>query len=86
MFKALICGGVASCFLALGACDDGSAEKAGENIDSAIENATQGHKELGDGAFEKAGESIDKAAGQANSDAADAVSDAVDGDKSTDPN
>lgn len=71
--------------LGLAACD-GNAEKAGENMDSAIENATQGHENLGDGPLEQAGETIDEAGGQSqNNDAADALSDAVDGDPSTNP-
>jgi hypothetical protein len=85
MFKALICAGAAAGFLALGACDDGSAEKAGENLDSAVEEATQGRENKGDGAFEKAGEAIDKTTGQNNPDAADSLSDATDGDKGTKP-
>ena len=71
--------------LSLAACD-GSAEKAGENMDSAIEEATQGEENLGDGALEQAGEGIDEAAGnEQNQDAADAISDATDGDASTNP-
>jgi hypothetical protein len=71
--------------LALGACE-GSAEKAGENLDSSVEEATQGQENLGDGPLEQAGESIDEAAGkQRANDAADAVNDATDGDASTNP-
>jgi hypothetical protein len=85
MFRTLICAGAAAGFLALGACDEGSSEKAGENLDSAIEEATQGKEDKSDGAFEKAGESIDKATGSTNPDGADSLSDATDGDKSTKP-
>ena len=56
--------------------------KAGENMDSAIEEATQGQENLGDGALEQAGEGIDEATGnQQNNDAADAINDATDGDQ-----
>lgn len=85
MFRALFCAGAAAGLLALGACDDGSAEKAGEGLDSAVEEATKGRENLDDGAFEKAGEAVDKATGQTNPDAADALSDAADGDRSTKP-
>lgn len=81
---------IAAAVVALGglsACK-GSAEKAGENLDSAVEETTQGEKNLNDGAFEKTGEAIDKAANDGknkDTDAADALSDATDGDKSTKP-
>lgn len=68
------------------ACSEGSSEKAGEKADSAIEKATTGEKKLGDGPLEKSGEAIDKVTGQKDKDAADAVHDATDGDKSTRPN
>ena len=43
--------------VSLGACSPaGDAEKAGENMDSAIEEATQGEKNLSDGPLENAGE------------------------------
>ena len=72
--------------MGLAACDGGSAERAGENADSAIEEATQGHENLGDGALEQAGESIDEATGNAqNGDAADAINDATDGNPNTNP-
>lgn len=71
--------------LALAACGE-SAEKSGENLDSAIEEATQGEENLGDGPLEQAGESVDEATGnQQNNDAADALNDATDGDSSTNP-
>ena len=85
MWKALICAGAIAGFVALGACDNGSAEKAGENLDSAVEKATQGEKNLSDGPFEKAGEAVDKASGATNPDAADSLSDATDADKATKP-
>lgn len=85
MLKTLATAAAAAAMLSLAACD-GSAEKAGENMDSAIEEATQGHENLGDGALERAGESIDQATGnQQNHDAADAINDATDGDRTTNP-
>lgn len=69
--------GVAAC--------DGSAEKSGENMDSAIEEATQGEENLGDGPMERAGESIDEATDNANDDGADALNDATDGNPNTNP-
>jgi hypothetical protein len=79
---------VAAFVMSAAACSpEGSAEKTGENMDSAIEEATQGEKNMGDGALERAGESIDNATGkqEANKDPADAVSDATDGDARTKP-
>lgn len=85
MLKTLATAVAAAAMLSLAACD-GSAEKAGENADSAIEEATQGQENLGDGALEQAGEGLDEATGnQQNNDAADAVNDATDGDRSTNP-
>lgn len=79
MLKALI---ATAALLGLAAC--GNAEKAGENADSAIEEATQGHENLGDGPLERAGESADRATGQQrDDDAADALNDATDGDNRT---
>jgi hypothetical protein len=76
----------AAAMLSLAACGENSAEQAGENLDSSIEEATQGNENLGDGALEQAGESIDEATGnQQNNDAADALNDATDGDNSTNP-
>ena len=85
MLKFVVCAGALAGFAAMGACSEGSSEKAGEKIDSAIEKA-QGEKDLKDGPFEKAGEQIDKATGAKDKDAADSLSDATDGDKSTKPN
>jgi len=85
MLKTFTAAAAAVAMLGLAACD-GSAEKTGENLDSSIEEATQGQENLGDGALEQAGESIDEAAGNAqNNDAADALNDATDGDRSTNP-
>lgn len=74
----------AAAVCALGACGD-SAEEAGENLDTQIEEATQGGANSADGAFERAGEAIDETTGDANNDAADALSDATDGDERTNP-
>jgi hypothetical protein len=69
----------------LAACE-GGAERAGENLDSAVEEAVQGEENLGDGPLERAGESIDEATGATRSgDAADALNDATDGEASTNP-
>ena len=57
---------------ALAACQPGGAEKAGENADSAVEEATGGQKDLTDGPMENAGEAIDKAAADAKAGATDA--------------
>ena len=84
--KTLICICAVAGFVALGACEDGSSEKAGESMDRAIDKAVDGKEDKGDGAFEKAGEAIDKTTGATNKDGADSLSDAVDGDKSTKPN
>lgn len=83
MFKIIMCATAMAGVVALGACSEGSSEKAGENVDSAIEKATLGHENKGDGAFEKAGEAIDNATGAHNDDPVDAIHDATDGDKST---
>ena len=71
---------------ALGACSpQGSAEKTGESIDSAIEEGAQGSKNLGDGPVERLGESVDGATGKERNDLPDAAADAVDGKASTKP-
>lgn len=73
-------------FVGLGACSqESSSEKAGENMDSAIEEATQGEVDRGDGALENAGEAIDQATGRENDDAADAIHDATDDNPNTQP-
>jgi hypothetical protein len=85
MLKTIVTAAAAAAMLSLAACGD-SAEKTGENADSAIEEATQGQENLGDGPLGQAGESVDEATGnQQNNDAADAVNDATDGDRSTNP-
>lgn len=70
----------------LAACNpQGSAEKAGEDMDSAIEESTQGQINRGDGALENAGEAVDQATGRQNTDPVDAVNDATDGNAATQP-
>jgi hypothetical protein len=69
MLRLIATATVAIAALGLAACGD-SAEKTGENMDSAIEEATQGHENLGDGPLEQAGENVDEA---------------TDGDASTNP-
>ncbi|MGE0740097.1 MAG: hypothetical protein AB7O98_02050 [Hyphomonadaceae bacterium] len=87
MLKLIATASVAVAALGLAACGDGgSAEKSGENLDSAIEEATQGQENLGDGPLERAGEEIDEATGNAqNQDGADALNDATDGNPNTNP-
>jgi len=69
--------------LILQGCERGPAEKAGEKLDSAIEQAGGGPKDLTDGPAEKAGEKIDKA----TKDAGAAVNSAADkAGAATDPN
>lgn len=87
MLKQLTLAGAAGALLLAAACSDGgSAEEAGQNLDSSIEEATQGHENAGDGPMERAGEAVDEATGNTNgTDAADAVSDATDGNPSTNP-
>jgi hypothetical protein len=85
MLKTLAVAVAAVSLLSVAACGD-SAEEAGENMDSAIEEATQGEENLGDGPLEQAGEGVDEATGgNQNDDAADALNDATDDDASTDP-
>ncbi len=83
--------------LAVAACEQGGAEKAGEKLDTAIEEADGGTKDMSDGSLEKAGEQLDKAAseageaiegaakeaGEAAEKAADKAKAATDGDKGT---
>lgn len=63
-------------------------EKAGESVDNAVDKVTNnGETKPGDGAFEKAGEAVDNTLGiERKDDAADTISDAVDGDPKTKPN
>lgn len=70
----------------LAGCGQQSAESAGEKMDNAVENTTQGHENPGDGAMEQTGQAVDNATGtQRSDDAADAVHDATDGNPSTKP-
>jgi hypothetical protein len=85
MLKIIAAAATAAAMLGLAACE-GGAEKAGENLDSAIEETAQGEENLGDGPLERTGEAIDEAAGAPRTDdAADAVNDATDGSASTNP-
>jgi hypothetical protein len=79
MIRAVFGAAIAAAFV-LGAC-----EKAGEDIDSAIETTVDGEKKLDDGPFEKAGEAVDNTIGVKRDNAADSVADAVDGEKATKP-
>ena len=72
MRKLIATAAIAAATLGLAACGD-SAEETGENLDSSIEEATQGEENLGDGPFEQAGEGIDEATGGENNDPADAA-------------
>jgi predicted small secreted protein len=86
MRKLLVIAAIAAFSFGLTACGNGgSAEKAGENVDSAIEEATQGQENLGDGPLEQAGESVDEATGTQDNDDADALNDATDGNSTTNP-
>ena len=80
MLKALLCVCSVGGFVALAAC-----EEAGEDIDSAIEKTVDGEKDMGDGAFEKAGEAVDNTIGVKRENEADAIADAIDGEKETKP-
>lgn len=79
MIRALFCAAVAGAFV-LGAC-----EKAGEDIDSAIEKTVDGEKDLSDGPFEKAGEAVDNTIGVERKNDADSIADAIDGERETKP-
>ena len=86
MLKSVLCAGVIISLVGLGACTkQGSAEKAGEKMDSAIETATTGKVDKKDGPLEKAGESVDQATGHKDKDPVDAVHDAIDNDPKTHP-
>lgn len=80
MIRAFILAGTLASSAGLAAC-----EKAGEDIDSAIENVTTGEEKPGDGAFEQTGEAIDNTLGIERKDDADSIADAVDGDPDTKP-
>lgn len=75
---------LAAAVLALGAV--AACEKAGENIDNAVEEIGGGERKLSDGPMEKAGEAVDNAIGVERKDGADTLGDAVDGDPATKPN
>jgi hypothetical protein len=64
MSKKLLAGAAAAAALAfvVAACGQGVAERAGEDADSAYENATQGGENITDGPMENAGEAVDSAA------------------------
>lgn len=70
----------------LGVAGLAACEKAGEDMDSAIEKIGDGKEDLKDGAFEKAGEAVDNTLGIERKNDADSIADAVDGDKNTKPN
>jgi hypothetical protein len=85
MLKTFATAIAAAALLSVAACGQ-SAEKTGENLDSSIENATQGHENLSDGPLEQTGEAVDHATGTERSDsAADAVNDATDNNSNTRP-
>ena len=85
MLKTFIAAGASFALLGLAACGQ-SAEKSGENLDSSLEQATQGHENTSDGPMERAGESLDNVTGQERQgDAADSLNDATDGKASTQP-
>jgi hypothetical protein len=84
MLKIIAAAAAAAAMLGL-ACER-SAEKAGENLDSSIEEATRGEENLTDGPMERAGEASDYLSGKArDDDAADTLNDAADGNASTNP-
>ncbi len=66
-------------FVALAACSEGgSFEQAGEEMDSSIEEATQGEVDRDDGLLEDAGEALDEVTGRESDDPIDAIHDATD--------
>ncbi|MBK8837241.1 MAG: hypothetical protein IPO30_00630 [Hyphomonadaceae bacterium] len=81
MMKAL----VIACAV-LGATGLAACEKAGEDMDSALEKIGDGKVDPRDGALEKAGEAVDNTLGTDRKNDADSIADAVDGDKNTKPN
>lgn len=80
MLKSFIFVAAVAGFVGLAAC-----EKAGEDLNSAIEKTVDGKEDKSDGAFEKAGEAVDNTIGVKRDNDADSIADAVDGDKSTKP-
>ncbi len=86
MVKQVLAAAAIGALMLTAACGEGGAERSGENLDSAIEEVTQGEENLGDGPLERAGEEIDEATGaNRDQDAIDALNDATDGDPSTNP-
>jgi ABC-type phosphate/phosphonate transport system substrate-binding protein len=86
MLKQVLAASAIGVLMFAAACsNENSAEKAGENLDSAIEQSTRGHENSGDGPMENAGEAIDSATGHENNDPVDALNDATDGKSSTTP-
>ncbi|MBP9235863.1 MAG: hypothetical protein KBF30_14400 [Hyphomonadaceae bacterium] len=81
MMKAL----VIACAV-LGATGLAACEKAGEDMDSALEKIGDGKVDPRDGALEKTGEAVDNTLGIDRKNDADSIADAVDGDKNTKPN
>ena len=70
----------------LGVAGLAACEKAGEDMDTAIEKIGDGKANPGDGALENAGEAVDNTLGIDRKNDADSIADAVDGDSSTKPN
>lgn len=64
----------------------GACERAGENIDNAIDDVKGDGRDLSDGAMEKTGEAIDNTIGVERNNDADSLGDAIDGDAATKPN
>jgi hypothetical protein len=62
--RLLITAAAAAFALGLGACTQGPNEEAGEQADTATEQATTGDTNLGQGPMEEAGEHADQAQGQ----------------------
>ena len=60
--RLLITAAAAAFALGLGACSQGPNEEAGEQADTAAEQATTGETNLGQGPMEEAGEAADEAA------------------------
>jgi hypothetical protein len=86
MMKQLLGACAVGALVFVAACDNrGSAEKGGENLDSAAEQMTEGHANPGDGPMEQAGEQIDQTTGHQNSDPIDAAHDATDNNPATQP-
>ena len=60
--RLLITAAAAAFALGLAACSQGTQEEAGEQADTAAEQATTGETNLGQGPMEEAGEAADEAA------------------------